>query len=1059
MSPRRPAACLRSAPRGAARLLAVLLLTALIAPTGGGVPRAAAEPAGEGGGQAPPDAVRVEVLSNRADLISGGDALVEVVLPAGSDASSARVDVDGRDVTGAFAVRPDGRFLGRLEDLDVGDRVVTAALPDGSGARITITNHPVGGPVFAGPQVQPWSCATVTGGLGEPLDEQCNAPTTYAFFYMPENRRGFQPYNPENPPADVAETTTDQGETVPYVVRRERGTMDRGIYDVAVLYDPEQPFEPWARQAGWNQKVLWLFGGGSAPFHGQTVPDDVLYDDALSRGFLVANSGLNDHGDNINDVVNAELVMMLKEHVVEAYGEIRYTIGEGCSGGGIAQYNITGRYPGLLDGLLPQCSYPDLWTTAVEVIDCRLLLRYFDEVSPQLWGAAQQRAEVSGHQTPAACEAWDDGFGFDEAFDPSQSNPITQCGVPAEQRYDAETNPDGVRCSVQDYEASIWGLRPEDGFAARPLDNVGVQYGLEAVDSGLITPEQFVDLNQKVGGVDIDLRPIPERMQADPGAVATAYLSGQVTNGRELRNVPIIDLRGTSNNEIHTDYHSYEIRERLVAANGHADNQAIWTGPVALVGDAEWSCGGLPEGGTSVCAPDSPLLVMDRWLAAIEADPTDEPLEVKVVRNKPAEAVDTCFIGGDRVTDEATCRGAFPYFGDPRIAAGEPLRHDVMKCRLQPLDRASYDVVFSDAQWERLQAAFPDGVCDWNQPGEDQQPPILWPTFAGGPGGAPLGDPPTSVPFAPADPAGEVERHAGATRIQTAVAVSGRERTAAETVVIARADDYPDALAGAPLAVHLDAPLLLSGNDGLSPDAAAEIGRLGADRAILLGGATALSEQVERDLTLGGVDVERVGGTDRFATAVAIAALLPISDEVFVARGDGFADALTASALAAESRQPVLLSGADELPAATAAALDARVVDATIIGGTTAVSQAVADAIDRRAVEVERLAGETRYATSVAVAEAALARGITPGVTWVATGTDFPDALVAGAAAGRDGGLLMLVDGADLDTSAPTRDFIAAHAGDIDTLRIAGGPAAVSAAVESDLAALLDAAR
>src|ERR1700704_1102349 len=96
------------------------------------------------------DVVRIDVLSNRADLISGGDALVAVAIPAGAKASAMRVTVGGRDVTAAFAVRADGRY--------VGPNVVTARLPDGRGARITITNYPSGGPVFSGPQVQPWSC-------------------------------------------------------------------------------------------------------------------------------------------------------------------------------------------------------------------------------------------------------------------------------------------------------------------------------------------------------------------------------------------------------------------------------------------------------------------------------------------------------------------------------------------------------------------------------------------------------------------------------------------------------------------------------------------------------------------------------------------------------------------------------------------------------------------------------------------------------------------------------------------------------------------------------------
>ena len=101
----------------------------------------------------------------------------------------------------------------------------------------------------------------------------------------------------------------------------------------------------------------------------------MLDDKALSRGFMVANNGLQIHGENTNDVVSAEALMMLKEHIVEAYGPIRYTIGQGCSGGSYQQMDAA-MYPGLLDGIQPNCSFTDLWTTATDVFDCGLLVHY-----------------------------------------------------------------------------------------------------------------------------------------------------------------------------------------------------------------------------------------------------------------------------------------------------------------------------------------------------------------------------------------------------------------------------------------------------------------------------------------------------------------------------------------------------------------------------------------------------------------------------------------------------------------------------------------------------------
>jgi hypothetical protein len=105
-------------------------------------------------------------------------------------------------------------------------------------------------------------------------------------------------------------------------------------------------------------------------------------------------------------------------------------------------------------------------------------------------------------------------------------------------------------------------------------------------------------------------------------------------------------------------------------------------------------------------------LVWNRTLSRNEADRSADPLDVKVVRNKPAGAVDPCYIGEQKVTDKAICRAAFPYFGDPRVAAGGPLADDVMKCQLKPLDRTDYNAIFTDDQWARLRNAFPAGVCD-----------------------------------------------------------------------------------------------------------------------------------------------------------------------------------------------------------------------------------------------------------------------------------------------------------------------------------------------------------
>src|SRR4051794_14786746 len=149
------------------RFLTLFLTLAVFA----AAPVAAADAAKKPGGLA------VQVLSNRADLISAGDALVAIKLPAKLDPAIVRVEVGTSDVTSAFAMRPDGRFEGLLTGLADGRNEVTASAPGRKQASVTILNHANGGPVLSGPQVQPWKCQDGAA------DEQCNQPVAYTYEY------------------------------------------------------------------------------------------------------------------------------------------------------------------------------------------------------------------------------------------------------------------------------------------------------------------------------------------------------------------------------------------------------------------------------------------------------------------------------------------------------------------------------------------------------------------------------------------------------------------------------------------------------------------------------------------------------------------------------------------------------------------------------------------------------------------------------------------------------------------------------------------------------------
>ena len=695
--------------------------------------------------------VTLRVLSNRADLVSGGNALLRVEVPEDVGADAVKVTLGDRDVTEAFTLRESGQITGLVDGLAVGENVIEARLADGRGARLTITNHPRGGPVFAGPQVQPWVCTTELHGLGKPGDDQCNAPTKVSYLYQPEDAEHgeYEPYDPENPPDDIATTTTDEGREVPYIVRVEEGTLDRSIYKTMVLADPSKPWTGTNPQEAWNRKLFVTFAGGCGTVHLQ-MPPNPLSDSAsdggvsqpelLARGWMSTSSGLNTFNFNCNEVVSAEAVMMMKEHIVETYGPIRRTISAGGSGGSVQQHNIASAYPGLLDGIVPTQSFPDLWNMVWDATECYLQYRYFTTISPHLWLDQEQRLAVAGKKGVVSCGEFI--ALFSDPFDP-QHRGLFQSGVPAvrfgcmlppTQTYHPIANPRGARCSVQDLQNAIWGHGGPRDAAPLPYDNTGVQYGLNALQSGTISPEQFVDLNASIGALDNEGDFTAGRASMDATTATTMYRASRTTDPRQLAKVPILDVRSVPDSsraeelsDMHQPYNSHVMRARLDAVNGTHANQVFWRM--------------VPEN-KDIAA----VLAIDRWLQAVEDDRSDLPLEQKIIRNKPAGLVDTCWIDDEPVTDAAACDTHYAHGGDARTAAGSPLRDDTRKCQLKSLRRGDYRFTFTGDQWQRLQAAFPAGVCDWTRPSVGYQPSIPWMTYANGPGGTPLGAAPTSTP-------------------------------------------------------------------------------------------------------------------------------------------------------------------------------------------------------------------------------------------------------------------------------------------------------------------------
>jgi hypothetical protein len=706
-----------------------------------------------GAQQAAGTPLEIRALSGKAELVSGGDVLVEIAGPAGLNADNVTVRLNGRDVTGTFKPAADsGAVVGLLTGLRLGPNAVEASMGDEE-VQLTIVNHLATGPLIYSPHQMPFVCETEVHGLGAPLDRDCSANTKVAYFYRSDptaaptnqgdlaagdNANGFRgggpsPYKPLDPnglrPADILMTTTTEGDTVPYIVRREMGTINRAVYSIAFLHEPGTPLPtPWSPGLTWNGRLVYSFGGGSqAGYHqGRTVgglrgnfqnlEDSQLGDFPISKGYALVGASLNVFGTYANDVVSAETMMMVKEHFIEQFGVPAYTMGSGRSGGAMQQHMIGNNYPGLLDGIVPTASFADALTAQIGMMDCELLDRAMT-LTRVRWRIAEKTA-VSGYSHFDYCTR------NKVAYAPVSAD--INCDartIPQSMRFDAVNNPEGVRCTYQDALINIFGRDPETGFARRPFDNVGVQYGLGAFNAGAITFAQFLDLNMQIGGHDINGNVVAERTVADPDALRLAYATGRINDTTEgLTMIPIIDMRPYTEGpggDVHDTYSGKITRARIIANNTSADNH------VSRV---------YARGASIVQAHSNNLVILDQWLAAITADTAPGTQREKVARNRPAGLTDSCFSAElEETTDAAACAEMFPVYENPRSVAGARPASDQMKCQLKPLDQTDYEKPLIDAQSASLREAFPGGVCDYSKDGVSQRPPETWLTFTGEP--------------------------------------------------------------------------------------------------------------------------------------------------------------------------------------------------------------------------------------------------------------------------------------------------------------------------------------
>ncbi len=635
---------------------------------------------------------------------------------------------------------------------------------EGLGQPLIDNQEGIGNAVFRETIFGPWI-------YGKPIgySRNCSIKTRVDYYYFSGKHDAFLPLkNRGRVPSDIERIIVDDKE-IDFIVRVERGSINRFLYSIAMLAPyPESTTRPDnLNNSAWNNRLVYKLQGGVGIGHWQgQLPmnkSQALHYQSLKRGYAVAFSSGTSSATHYNIKLAEETALMLKRHFIETYGRPDFTIGIGGSGGAIQQYMIAQNNPDLLDGIIPQLSYPDMLTQISYVADCDLLERYFDSqfktMPDSKWGNWQFRAEIEGVSassstiksskynnpyapTPGGSTCSHGWRGHTQTImNPYVSHPAYQKALTLF-RY-----PDAVK---QDIKWTHWNdlanIYPQDahGFAMNTWDNTGVQYGLQALRNNLITTDEFLQLNACVGSwktaAQMRLGDYPWNTNADknkpdpwdhanmnlkpkckfgtpaPRASATAIAiqaandSGNLFNGNV--NLPIIDVRWYLDPtlDIHHALGSFSARARIINKNGNAKNHAIW---VAGCDKTD------PETLDRVCSydpTDDALDVMQQWLST----------------GMPITAVDSCFDAqGDLLAsglevwngilddkDAGACTRQFTVHSTPRMMAGEDIKGDTLKCELKSIDSAIQDgtyhpIQLTQQQTQRLREIFPTGVCNY----------------------------------------------------------------------------------------------------------------------------------------------------------------------------------------------------------------------------------------------------------------------------------------------------------------------------------------------------------
>lgn len=686
-----------------------------------------------------------------------------------SQVTSAAIWVNGERVVGPDKFNPNVDVLQvPLENLGFKNTLkVELRGKPGSYLTVQVAETGLQGPKFSGPHQYPFVCRAEKSGLGQPLVDNykgkgievslpvsgyckdCSIVTRVDYFYRTTDGAFEKLEDPSVLPTDLAYMSTEEGE-FPYIVRLERGTINRFIYSIATPYqeNPDDPFE------SWNDKLFYLFEGGVAIGHdqGELDVDDSLYHKALSRGYAVAYSTGNRTGVHYNLQLAGETAIMVKNHFADRFGEPEFTMSTGGSGGAIQQYIFAQNHPGLLDGIIPQKSYSDMITQSIYVGDCMLMEYYFDVIAPaqgnesfggitldpetgdlQYLGSLEKREALEGMSTNDSMphpiytpmtEKLPNGplTGCTECVNgwlgltPLVMNPLFTDVEGLDQFPDDEVKE--VEWTHWDDLKNIYGV-DENGYAPSTWDNLGVQYGLKSLRNGEITLEEFLDINAKIGGwekpekmvsegfpfslwneIQYLLGPINE-YDFDPWSIRNSTFSKYGIAPRTAGNVEAMRKAYESGQVFigRLEVPAIDIRPYLdPVLDMHHAQQSFATRQRIIdhMGNAKNQLIWMRDRQSNFDLTGAAIDLMDEWLTNIQDNPGQT-----VYKNRPQRAVDKCFCkSGENYEGpsvwagilnnepEGPCTKEFPLYSTSRILAGGDIKGDIFKCHLIPVEEA-----------------------------------------------------------------------------------------------------------------------------------------------------------------------------------------------------------------------------------------------------------------------------------------------------------------------------------------------------------------------------------